>query len=120
MARYRKASITGVTQTLHMLSLTFQGQPITYYDADDDKVMLLPGFQGKTVDLQLETDEDISAKRYTQATTVTLSLLDPAGASDLDIVFAKVDWVDVSFQTSASDTEVGRWKATLKCEIPTA
>jgi len=63
------------------------------------------GRTGFKVELDVRTHVDVEAKLDTQESSLTLTFVDAAGASDKTVTIATVDWVDFEVDTTKSDTE---------------
>lgn len=123
MARYFKATVTGITGPI-WVSAALKAQFVKYIDPADDKEKFAgtaasPCLTNKAASGEVRTEIDHSSKFGTTSTNVTVSFTEASGGSALSKIFPVVVWNRWKGETSAEDSKPGRFSLQFEAQIPT-
>lgn len=123
MARFYKATITGVTSPV-WISAKLAAKFVKYTDPSDDKIKFAgttanPCIAEKSASGEVRTEVDCSSLFGTTTTNVTVSFTDSAGGAALEKVFPVVTWSSWKGESGAEDTKPGRFSLGFEAQVPT-
>lgn len=122
MARYFKATVTGITGPT-WVSWSISGKHKTYVDPSDDEVKILgtaakPNFVGKKVTGSVRTDVDHNALAGTTVSNVTMTLTEASGGSDITKLFPTLAWLKHKVDVSADDVKPAQFQLDFEAQVP--